>query len=207
MSRLRPSPAMVVSCLALVVALGGTGYAAITLPANSVGAKQLKKGAVQTAKIKNGAVDATKIAANALGGASINENALGKVPAAALADSAAFAATATNATTARTATDATSAAHAASAAGVDRITYKSADGSTPMAVSPTVGSLGTLDINCDAGQHPVGGGIRESDPSDQFIVDAQVNPNGVEFRLAGTDTAAAHAFTGTVICITASSTG
>src|SRR5438128_797872 len=30
--RRRPSPAMVVACLALTVALGGTGYAAITLP-------------------------------------------------------------------------------------------------------------------------------------------------------------------------------
>ncbi len=32
-----PSPAMVVACVALTVALGGTGYAAIKLPRNSVG--------------------------------------------------------------------------------------------------------------------------------------------------------------------------
>ena len=32
-----PSPAMVVACAALTVALGGTGYAAIKLPRNSVG--------------------------------------------------------------------------------------------------------------------------------------------------------------------------
>ena len=43
---LRPSPAMVVACLALGIALAGTSYAAIKLPANSVGAKQLKRNAV-----------------------------------------------------------------------------------------------------------------------------------------------------------------
>jgi hypothetical protein len=48
----RPSPALAVSCLALAVALGGTGYAAVTLPANSVGTKQLRNGAVIGAKVK-----------------------------------------------------------------------------------------------------------------------------------------------------------
>ena len=54
MSRLRrrPSPALVVACLALAVALGGTGYAAIVLPANSVGTKQLRNGAVIASKVK-----------------------------------------------------------------------------------------------------------------------------------------------------------
>jgi len=50
--RRRPSPALVVACLALAVALGGTGYAAIVLPANSVGTKQLKNGAVVATKVK-----------------------------------------------------------------------------------------------------------------------------------------------------------
>jgi hypothetical protein len=49
----RPSPALIVSVLALSVALGGTGYAAIVLPANSVGAKQIKRNAVTAAKVKN----------------------------------------------------------------------------------------------------------------------------------------------------------
>lgn len=55
-----PSPALVVSLVALFVALGGTGYAAIVLPANSVGAKQIKKSAVTTAKVK----DASLLAAD-----------------------------------------------------------------------------------------------------------------------------------------------
>src|SRR5919108_4804559 len=48
----RLQPATVVSLVALFVALGGTGYAAIKLPANSVGTKQLKKKAVTLKKIK-----------------------------------------------------------------------------------------------------------------------------------------------------------
>jgi hypothetical protein len=60
--RLRaPSPALVVAVVALFVALGGTTYAATSLPKNSVGAKQLKKNAVTGTKIKNGAVTKTKI--------------------------------------------------------------------------------------------------------------------------------------------------
>jgi hypothetical protein len=49
-----PSPALVISLIALFVALGGTAYAATSLPANSVGTRQLKKGAVTAAKIARG---------------------------------------------------------------------------------------------------------------------------------------------------------
>jgi hypothetical protein len=65
--RLRaPSPAFVIALIALFVALGGTSYAAIHLPKNSVGAKQLKKNAVTGPKIKNHAVGAAKINTNGL---------------------------------------------------------------------------------------------------------------------------------------------
>jgi hypothetical protein len=52
---------MAVSITALFVALGGTGYAALSFPKNSVGTKQLKNGAVSTAKLKNGAVTKAKL--------------------------------------------------------------------------------------------------------------------------------------------------
>ena len=51
--RRRPSPALVISIVALVVATAGTGYAVDQLPKNSVGAKQLKKNAVRTKKVKD----------------------------------------------------------------------------------------------------------------------------------------------------------
>ena len=91
LSRRVPSPAMVVACLALIVALGGTSYAAIRLPANSVGTKQLKKGAVTGVKVKS----------NTLAGKQINESKLGKVPSAASADSATSATTAGSALVSR----------------------------------------------------------------------------------------------------------
>jgi hypothetical protein len=54
MSRFRrhPSSALVIACLALAVALGGTSYAAVVLPPNSVGTKQLVNGSVVAAKVK-----------------------------------------------------------------------------------------------------------------------------------------------------------
>src|SRR5262245_32940815 len=85
--RFRPSPALVIACLALAVALGGTSYAAFRLPANSVGVKQLKKNAVIGSKVKD----------DSLTGADILELSLGKVPSAANADSAANATNAANA--------------------------------------------------------------------------------------------------------------
>lgn len=78
----RPSPALVVSIIALTVALGGTSYAAFSLPKNSVGTKQLRKGAVSTPKIKDAAVTGSKVAKNTITGANINLSTLGAVPSA-----------------------------------------------------------------------------------------------------------------------------
>jgi hypothetical protein len=41
----------VVAYLALFVALGGTGYAAVSLPANSVGGEQIRNGSITPAKL------------------------------------------------------------------------------------------------------------------------------------------------------------
>ncbi len=72
-----PSPAVVISLIALFVALGGTSYAAIQqLPKNSVGTKQLKNNAVTSAKIKANAVTAAKIKAGAVTAVKINTTGL-----------------------------------------------------------------------------------------------------------------------------------
>jgi hypothetical protein len=94
---------MVVACVALSVALGGTSYAAIKLPANSVGTKQLKKNAVTSIKVKN----------NAVTGRDVLESSLGRVP------SARNAINASNATTAANTTNATNAANADKLDGLD----------------------------------------------------------------------------------------
>ena len=61
----RPSPAMVVALVALSVALGGTGYAALNLPRNSVGAAEIKRNAVASAEIKNRTVRLADLARSA----------------------------------------------------------------------------------------------------------------------------------------------
>jgi hypothetical protein len=92
MRRLRvPSPAMCVALLGLFVALGGTTWAAVSLPTYSVGTQQLKANAVTGGKVKN----------HSLTGADILFSSLGRVP---LATRAASADTATHATSADTAT-------------------------------------------------------------------------------------------------------
>jgi len=53
----RPSPALVISCVALTIALGGTSYATVlAVPKNSVGTDQLKNGAVKNKKIADNAL-------------------------------------------------------------------------------------------------------------------------------------------------------
>src|SRR5215208_3903323 len=56
-----PLPAMIIACVALVVALGGVSYAAGVLPKNSVGTAQLKKKAVTASKLRKNAVSAAKV--------------------------------------------------------------------------------------------------------------------------------------------------
>lgn len=101
----RITPSILISSLALFIALGGASYAA--LGKNSVGSKQLKKNSVVTKKIKKNAVTSSKIKANAIvtgkiknnnvTGAKVKESSLGTVPNATNAASAELANVATNA--------------------------------------------------------------------------------------------------------------
>jgi hypothetical protein len=69
--------ANLVSLMALFTALGGTTYAAVALPKNSVGAKQIKKNAVRAAEVKSNAVGASEIKSNAVASADIADNGVG----------------------------------------------------------------------------------------------------------------------------------
>jgi hypothetical protein len=122
-SKLRPSPAMVVALVALFLAAGGVGYAASTI-----------NGKV----LKNRSVAGKKLKKNTLTGTEIKESKLGKVPKAKQAD------TATNATHASSADTATNAVHATaadSASGVSTVSLhatKTVDAAADLASAPQV---------------------------------------------------------------------
>jgi len=74
----RPSPALIISIIALIAALSGTAYAA--LGKNSVGSRQLKSKSVTTGKIANNAVTSAKVAKETLTGDDIRISGLPSVP-------------------------------------------------------------------------------------------------------------------------------
>jgi hypothetical protein len=171
-----PSPAMVVACIALAVALGGTAWAA-TLPRNSVGTAQLKRNAVTSIKVRN----------NSLTGADIVESRLGRVPSATRAN------TATSATTADSATTANSAR-------VARLDYQS----TTVALPPGIGTATRGAVNCPAGLNVVGGGAKLAAPWDGIVDDS--NPVGRTGWEATGSTQSAQNMTVFVICADAAAT-
>lgn len=74
--RRRISSAHVLSGLALFVALGGTSYAAVSLPKNSVGTTQLRKNAVASSDIRKNAVTSAKVRNGSLGVADLSRSAV-----------------------------------------------------------------------------------------------------------------------------------
>jgi hypothetical protein len=90
--RFRPSPALVISVIALFVAIGGISWAAAT-----IGTSDIKNGAVTNKKLHKNAVVTKKIKNNAVTGAKAKESSFSQVPEAAHADNATNAQNAANA--------------------------------------------------------------------------------------------------------------
>jgi hypothetical protein len=155
MSRIsRPSPAMVVAITALVFGASGTTYAAVKLPAKSVGAPQLKNKAVTTPKLKNAAVtraklqpdsvngakiapqsiEADHVKQEALTGVQIDEGTLAPVP-------------------------------VAQSAGIGGLSYPSAGAQLPS------GMGATAHIDCPSTLNPISGGVKVSDVANMFVID------------------------------------
>ena len=173
--------AAVTSTFALIVALGGTSYAA-----TKIGTQQLKNGAVTSPKIKNSTVT----------GADVKESSLAQVPSAATAlsaDNATKADTADKAKNADTATHANGAAHAdtADTAGtVNGVTPSEVFLYTDNTVTDQVVFSGrglTLTASCDApnfdvnlvattskdGSYLSAVGVADSNPGATIEVDAE----------------------------------
>jgi hypothetical protein len=73
----RPSGAMVVALIALFVALGGVGYAQLSLSNDSVGTAQLQNSAVTSAKIANGSIGNFKLKFGSVGPRKLINNSVG----------------------------------------------------------------------------------------------------------------------------------
>jgi hypothetical protein len=58
----RPSPAIAIAIVAVILSLVGTAYAGVQIGRSSIGTFQLKDGSVTTAKLHSGAVTAAKVA-------------------------------------------------------------------------------------------------------------------------------------------------
>lgn len=196
--RVRVSPSMAVAFVALLIALGGSSYAVVRLPARSVGATQLRDGAVTRAKIKRSAVDRGKLANNAIDASKVANDSLTGTD---IAEA--------SLTGVASAQNAVHAAASDSSAAMDKVVYRTAAGTVPPAPSATASSTVAVAAGCDGGQHVVGGGVKVEDIDNSSVVDTYPDAGGTAWtaRVDNTDTASAHGFTVYAICIASAATG
>jgi hypothetical protein len=187
---------MAVAFVALMVALGGSSYAATKLAANSVGSRELKRNAVNSVDIKSGAVTSAKIANGSITGADLKMAALGQVPLAARAASTG------------------SADHAGSSGALDKVTYRGVPAAVgPAGKDPTdptsfITTTATASAGCDAGQVVVGGGVQVDDPSNLATHDSYPNNARAWTATVGNDDPdGAHSFSVYAICVPAGTVG
>lgn len=83
----RPSPALLIACLALFISLGGVSYGVATgfidsreIRNNTIRTQDLRNNDVRGKDIRNSTIGGRDVAFNTLTGADINESRLGKVP-------------------------------------------------------------------------------------------------------------------------------
>jgi hypothetical protein len=195
---------MIVACLALLVALSGTGMAAATqLGRNSVGTLQLKDSAVTNAKIRNNAVNSAKVAARSL---LRSDFAPGQLPAGPVGPQGPAGPTGPAGT-------------AGPAGVVGPVTVRQASVSVPGSLSdkPTPNTLWvtrSVDVSCNSGERAMSAGTGWSaDANDLELATVYMKPvqsNGAVtgFTAKGANNARDgqdHTFTLYVLCYTASS--
>ncbi len=209
----RPSPALVISLIALFAALGGTSYAVAT---NSIDSREIKNGTIQGKDLKKRSIQGTKIQLNKIGGNAVKESTLGEVPSAGTADTATNATNATNAgraNTAGSADNATNAANAAALGGTVAGSYAKDFGIFPTGfglVLPTSNSPQSDNEECPAGKRVVSGGyiLTGEGANDVTVTENRPSADGRSWQVTGTEIGAGTAETWTVItriiCTTAS---
>jgi hypothetical protein len=181
----RPSPALVISLVALFVSIGGIGYAATTITGknvknSSLTGKDVKNSSLTGSDIKNSSLSGKDIKNNSLTGSDVLESKLGKVPTAGAADT-------------------------AGSARISQVRTVTATGT-----APNDGSAGTATATCPTGLSVVGGGARVPDPDTSFIDDMFPSSlTAFTARVTGPNTGTGPGVTFTVyaICATAASAG
>lgn len=174
--RLRPSPAMVVAFVALLVALGGTSYAAVKLAKNSV----------QTKHIKNNAVTGAKVKSNTLTGADINESSLQGV----------------NTAHATSAAGIDKAIITTATAALAVAPQTECPGTPPGTCFIPVTQFNTATATCPAGHVATGGGARPDDYNLNTVVESYpTGGTGWSATVGNDDTLKPHGFTTFAICV------
>lgn len=152
----RPSPALVISCIALLMALAGSAYAA-GLGKNTVRSPQIVDGTVRTVDLHDGAVTAPKISPGAVGTEQLAESA---VTSAKVADGSLTGADITDGslTGADVADHSLSASdiapHAIGAGQLANVTLRS------NSATVAKGGFGTVSVNCAEGEQVISGGAQ-----------------------------------------------
>jgi hypothetical protein len=204
----RLSYANVTASLALFVALGGTSYAAIKLPARSVGTVQLKSRAVTKAKIAPGAVDGSKVRHHSLTGADIAAGAVdgskvrdGALTAADIAPGAVDGSKVRDGslTGLDIAGKVAAAVTADGLASIQRIAVPGTSEPAPVDSSTTR----TATATCPTGTFVVGGGASLADRTVQTVDDSYPSSTSAWTARITNASDAAHAFTVYAICVAA----
>jgi hypothetical protein len=160
----RPSRAMIVASLALVLALGGSAYAA-----SQINGKNIKKGSIPGNRIKNDSVT----------GKQVNESTLDAVP------------NASHATNADNATSATSAMNSLQLGGVTAGQYLHGEHLvTAASGADSTTTPQTATATCPSGEVAIGGGGENDAPTGDVTFDSlQLQASSmtvIMFKIAGT---------------------
>jgi hypothetical protein len=166
--------ANVTATVALFIALGGTSYAAVTLPRNSVGATQIRAGSVGSSEVRDRSLtvrDFNPRSGRALRGARGPAGPAGP------------------------------AGGTAGAADAADLTYKTVSGTVARAPRDET-TTATATARCDSGQRVTGGGVRVEDVNVLSVHDSFPVPDGTGWTAnVGNDDDVGHSFTVYAVCI------
>jgi hypothetical protein len=162
----------VVATLALFIALGGTSYAAVTLPRNSVGSAQLRTGSVASADVRDRSLALRDLSPRAI-------RTLGRP----------------------TGAPTPAANQAPAAPGGVVITVKSATGNVPIAPADESSTAGGT-ASCDPGQRVTGGGVKVETADEMSVADSYPDAGGTKWsaHVDNGDESAGHSFTVYALC-------